>query len=81
MQTIRRVYHTNRKDINYIRSTVESYSGIAVVKTLDPHAAIIEIRISPGCEEWVSQLLDYLIQGEGVYLAEKDVPETKIVPG
>ena len=75
MQTIRRVYHANRKDINYIRSTVESYSGIAVVKTLDPYSAVIEMRISPGCEEWVSELVDYLIQGEGIYLAEKDVSE------
>ena len=61
----------DRKDINYIRSTVESYNGMAVIKTLDPNVATIEIRISPGCEELVSELLDSLTEEEGIDLVEK----------
>jgi len=71
MQTVKLIFRADRKDINYIRSTVESYSGLGVVKTLDPYSAIIEIRISPGCEKWVSELLDYLIENEGIYLTEE----------
>ena len=70
MQTIKRVFHVDRKDINYVRSTVESYDGMAVIKTLDPYAASIEILIAPGCEALVAELLDYLKEKEGIGLAE-----------
>jgi len=70
MQTIKRVFNVDRKDINYLRSTVESYDGMAVIKTLDPYAATIEIRIAPGCESLVSELLNYLKEKEGVGLVE-----------
>jgi hypothetical protein len=71
MQTVKRIFRVDRKDINYIRSTVESYNGMAVIKTLDPYVATIEIRISPGCEELVSELLDSLTEEEGIDLVEK----------
>jgi len=76
MQTIKRIFRVDRKDINYLRSTIESYDGMAVVRTLDPLVAFIEIQISPGCEELVSELLDYLTKGEGLDLVEKDVSRT-----
>jgi transcriptional regulatory protein LevR len=80
MQTIKRIFHVERKDIHYIRSTVESYNGMAVIKTLDPHVATIEILISPGCEELVSELLNYLTEEEKISLIEKDVSETTKIP-
>ncbi|MBW1700659.1 MAG: tRNA (N6-isopentenyl adenosine(37)-C2)-methylthiotransferase MiaB [Deltaproteobacteria bacterium] len=49
---------------------------MAVVRTLDPLVAFIEIQISPGCEELVSELLDYLKKGEGIDLVEKDASRT-----
>ncbi len=70
MESIRRVFCVDRREINYIRSTVESYDGMGVVKTLDPHEGFVEIRIVPGCSELVSQLLRSLVQGEGIYLKE-----------
>jgi hypothetical protein len=71
MQTIKRIFRVDRKDINYIRSTVESYNGMAVIKTLDPYVAYIEVSISPGCEELVSELLDSLKEEEGIDIVEK----------
>jgi len=73
MKTSRKFFRVNRKDINYIRSTVESYDGMAVVRTLDPHVACIEIMISPGCEVLVLELLDSLRQ-EGIGIAEEKAP-------
>ncbi len=55
-----------RRDINYLRSTIESYDGMAVVKTLDPHKAYIEVQISPGCEALVHELVTSLSREEGL---------------
>jgi len=71
MKTIKRLFHVDRRDINYLQTTLESYDGMAVVSTLDPTQAYLEIRISPGCEQLVSELLDSLKEDEGLYLVEK----------
>lgn len=72
MQSIRRVFRVNRNDINYIRSTIESYNGMAVVATLDPYEAYIELQVSPGCEDLVSELLDSLCLEEGLEIGETE---------
>ena len=71
METNKRVFRVKRKDISYLRWTIESYDGMAVVKTLDPREAIIELQISPGCEEFVFELLDSLANEEGIYIEEQ----------
>jgi hypothetical protein len=63
-----------RRDINYLQSTIESYDGIANVSTVDPHEACMEIRISPGCEGIVFALLDAL-RKEGFMLSVKEPME------
>lgn len=70
MQTIRHIFRVDRRDINYLRTTIESYDGMAVVSTLDPGKAYLEIRISPGCEQLISELLDSLRE-EGLDIVEK----------
>ncbi len=61
-----RLFHVDRKEISYLRFTLESYDGMAVVTTLDPHIALIEISIAPGCEETVFELLNSLKNEEGL---------------
>lgn len=77
MQSVRRVFRLERRHIHYVRSTVESYDGMAVVRTLDPHGAIIEVLISPGCEDLVSKLLDSLTKDEEIDL----LPESENLNG
>ncbi len=77
METIRRAFHVNRQDIGYIRYTVESYDGMAVVTTMDPYAAYIELSISPGCEQLVYELLDSLKTREGLYLKKVEQNQPK----
>ena len=72
MKTTKRVFSVDRSDINYIRSTIESYDGMAVVKTVDPFKACIEVQISPGCEGLVFELLDFLSKEEGIRINLKD---------
>ena len=64
METTKRIYKVDRKEINYLRVTIESYDGMALVKTIDPQAALIELRISPGCEPFVYELLKNLKEHE-----------------
>jgi len=70
MQSIKRIFSVDRKDIHYIRTTVESFDGMAVVTTLDPYEASIEIMISPKCEDLVLELLDSLVKEEGIFIKD-----------
>ena len=50
----------------YLRATVESYDGMAVVRTVDPHEAVIELLVAPGCESLVMELVDDLRNKENL---------------
>jgi hypothetical protein len=41
---------------------------MAVVRTVDPQEATIELLIAPGCEELISRLLAALREKEGIRL-------------
>ena len=57
MLTLRRQYRVERRDIMYLRATIESYDGTAVVRTVDPREGIVELLIAPGCLECVEELI------------------------
>ena len=61
------IFMVKREDIDYIRNTLESYDGMALVRTLDPYKALIEIYISPRCEEWIYELIYSLKRREGIF--------------
>ena len=62
----REIYRVKRKDIDYIRNTIESYDGMALVRTIDPNKALIEVYVAPGCERFVEELIDSLKKDEGI---------------
>ena len=66
METSKHLFRVDRREINYLKITIESYDGMAVVKTIDPYAALIELQISPGCETLVFELLDSLSNVESI---------------
>jgi hypothetical protein len=49
-----------RKDIAYFKFIVESYEGMAVVRTKDPHEAVVELMVAPGWEKDVDEVLEGL---------------------
>ena len=65
------VFHVDRKEISYLRFTLESYDGMAVVTTSDPYTALIEVSIAPGCEEIVFKLLNSLKSEEGLKIEKE----------
>ena len=49
-QTNKQYYRVDRREIAFIRFILEAYDGVAIVRTLDPEAGIVEFQIAPGCE-------------------------------
>ena len=59
-ETIKQHYRVDRREIAFIRFILEAYDGLAIVKTLDPQAGLIEFQIAPGCEQDVEMILEDL---------------------
>lgn len=68
METSRWMFRVRREDIHYLRTTIESYDGMAVVRTVDPREATIELLVAPGCDPLVLNLLSALRHREGIRL-------------
>lgn len=60
METVRWTLEIERQAIAYLRNLIESYDGMAVLRTIDPHRAVIELMISPGCQDLIMELLLHL---------------------
>lgn len=70
METIKHVFKVDRREINYLKVTIESYDGTAVVSTIDRDEDLIEIQVSPQCENTLFELLNSLAEEEGILLEE-----------
>jgi hypothetical protein len=60
MDTQSRYFRLRREDIAYFKFIIESYEGMAVVRTKDPHEAIVELMVAPGWEKDVEEVLEGL---------------------
>jgi hypothetical protein len=60
MDTQSRYFRVHRKDISYFKFIIESYEGMAVVRTKDPHEAIVELMVAPGWERDLEEVLEGL---------------------
>jgi len=80
-ETTRRIFRVERREISYIRYTLESYDGMAAVTTLDPREALISVSVAPGCEGEVADLLTSLTMKEGLLIEELDRLKPSIATG
>jgi hypothetical protein len=60
MDTQSKYFRLHRKDIAYFKFIIESYEGMAVVRTEDPREAIVELMVAPGWEKDVDEVLEGL---------------------
>jgi hypothetical protein len=60
MDTVSRYFRLHRKDIAYFKFIIESYEGMAIVRTKDPREAIVELMVAPGWERDVDEVLEGL---------------------
>jgi hypothetical protein len=60
MDTQSRYFRLRRENIAYFKFIIESYEGMAVVRTKDPHEAIVELMVAPGWEKDLEAVLEGL---------------------
>ncbi len=76
MDTQSRYLRIRRKDIAYFKFIVESYEGMAVVRTQDPQEAIVELMVAPGWEKEVEEVLEGLRKEIPIEPLSKDTGES-----
>lgn len=54
---LKRYYHVSRAEIGYLRFILESYDGLAFMRTLDPRGALIEMAWPPSRRRDAEDLL------------------------
>lgn len=79
MESHKLFFYVERHEISYLRWIIESYDGIAFLKTVDPYKAIIELEISPGCDKYINELFNFLRSQEHVHIEEMDTNTNPIV--
>lgn len=57
MDTQSRYFRLRRKDIAYFKFIIESYEGMAVLRTKDPREAVVELMVAPGWEKDLDEVL------------------------
>jgi len=60
MDTHSRFFRLPRKDIAYFKFIIESYEGMAVVRTKNAREAIVELMVAPGWEKEADTLIEAL---------------------
>jgi len=60
LETIKKYYRVDRKEISFLRFIFEAYDGIAVLETADPKSGRVVFHIAPGCEGDVELILQDL---------------------
>jgi len=60
LESIKRYYRIDRREINFIKCILEAYDGIAMLTTVDPEAGIVLLHISSGCENDVDMIFQDL---------------------
>ena len=60
MDTHSRFFRLSRKDIAYFKFVVESYEGMAVLRTRDAREAVAELMVAPGWEDEADRLIEEL---------------------
>ena len=60
MDTQSKYFRVRREDIAYFKFIVESYEGMAVMRTEDPYEAVVELMVAPGWEKDMEEVLERL---------------------
>ena len=62
MDTISLLLQIPPQEIAYISFIIESYEGVAVVRTIAPHEGLVELMVSPDYQEEIRKILQDLAQ-------------------
>lgn len=62
METIKKYYRVNRRDIGYIKFILEACEGLAVVSSDDAKTGLLKFSVAPGCEDEFEAVMEGLKQ-------------------
>jgi hypothetical protein len=62
MDTISLFIQIPPREIAYLSFILESYEGVAVARTIDPHEGLVEVMVSPHLREELDAILTDLAQ-------------------
>jgi hypothetical protein len=71
MQTSKYIFSVRRNEICYLQWIIESYDGMASMRTINPVNGEIEISLPLGCEAEIFSLINYLKEEGGIHVVEK----------
>jgi ethanolamine utilization microcompartment shell protein EutS len=57
VETTKRCYRVDRRQISFVKFILEAYDNMAVMSTLDPRQAVVQVTIAPGCEAMVGGIM------------------------
>ncbi len=60
METTKKYYRVDRREIAFLKFIFEAYNGIMTMTTLDVKTGLVIFRIAPGCEPDVEMILQEL---------------------
>jgi len=60
VETKKKYYRVDRREIAFLKFILEAYDGLAVLTTIDSEKGIVVINIAPGCEADVEMILQDL---------------------
>ena len=55
--TLEKHYRIDRGQIHFLKSILEGYDGVAVLRTLDPQKGVVVLYIGPGCQSVVDMII------------------------
>jgi len=58
MKTTLRYYQMDRRQISFVKFILEAYDNMAVITTLNPYQAVVQVAIAPGCEKVIGDILE-----------------------
>ena len=60
MNTIKKYFRIDRREIAFLKFIFEAYDGIVTITTVEPDKGIVRLCIAPGCENDVEMILQDL---------------------
>ena len=60
METVKKYYRADRKNISLIKFMIEACEGLAVLSTEDSQLGILKFSIAPGCVEEFNEVIEGL---------------------
>lgn len=70
-QTDKYLLYIDRKEICYLQWIIESYNGMASMRTINPANGEIEISIAPGCKEDIVSLIESLKEEGSIHVSKE----------